>query len=169
MLRDEELAEFEPERSRELEVLRFVEPARLDHRWYVRPYYLGPAGDPDEYFAFARALAAEDGLLRAETLRFASQLRTPEALGLPAPPKRLATAAVRRMRGIIRAQVEDDIDPGQLDDETRAQTLALAERKLAEGRDVVDVPTPEPGAEAEVIDLMQVLERSLARPSKAVS
>src|SRR5690606_16183198 len=52
-----ELDELEPEPSRDIEVLRFVPPDAIEHRWFERPYYLGPDGDADAYFALAAALA----------------------------------------------------------------------------------------------------------------
>jgi DNA end-binding protein Ku len=52
-----ELAALEPEPSREIEVVSFVPHDGIDHRWYERPYYLGPGrGHAAEYFALARAL-----------------------------------------------------------------------------------------------------------------
>src|SRR5690606_22712598 len=52
-----ELDELEPEPSRDIEVLRFVPPDAIEHRWFERPYYLGPDGNADAYFALAAALA----------------------------------------------------------------------------------------------------------------
>lgn len=47
--RDElaELAELEPESSREIAVEHFLPARSIDHRWYSRPYYLVPDGDED--------------------------------------------------------------------------------------------------------------------------
>ena len=49
-----------------------------------------------------------------------------------------------------------------LEDDMHARIVALAERKLAEGRDVVELVEGESDEEAEVIDLMDVLKRSLS-------
>lgn len=59
MLRPEELSALEPEPSRDIEILRFLPPKAIDHRWYLRPYYLGPDGATDAYFALAAALERE--------------------------------------------------------------------------------------------------------------
>ena len=53
-----ELEALEPTPSRDVTVVSFVQPEQIDHRWYVRPYYLGPDGDVSAYAAFARALEA---------------------------------------------------------------------------------------------------------------
>lgn len=62
-----ELATLEPEPSRDIEVLAFVPGRALDHRWYERPYYLGPSrGQAPGYFALAAALerSGREGFVR---------------------------------------------------------------------------------------------------------
>jgi DNA end-binding protein Ku len=58
LLDPDELESLEPEASRDIDVVQFVPPETIDHRWYVRPYYLGPDGDLPRYTALAAALAA---------------------------------------------------------------------------------------------------------------
>jgi DNA end-binding protein Ku len=184
---DTELEALAPAASRDIEIRQFVACEQLSPLMFERPYFLLPSTTtikPYRLLALVLeqldragiatfvmrgqehvvAIMAGGGLLRAQTLRFASQLRTPQSIGLPAVPARIDAARVKRMRALIEVQVEDDIDIGELDDEIGERTRALAERKLAEGRDVVEQPEAEPGAEAEIIDLMRVLEQSLGRP-----
>lgn len=185
---EEELEGLAPEASHEIELQRFVDREELSPLLFDRPYFLLPSsGSTKPYRLLVQvleagkragiatfvmrghehvvAILAEDQLLRAQTLRFVSQLRTPEDIGLPSPPESLDDARVERLRALIREHVEPDIDPAELDDDARTRVLALAERKLAEGRDVIELPSPEPSDEAEVIDLMDVLKRSLSHPS----
>jgi DNA end-binding protein Ku len=182
---DEELDALAPEASHEIELQRFVDRAELSPLLFDRPYFLLPSsGSAKPYRLLVQvleasgragiatfvmrghqhvvAILAEDQLLRAQTLRFVSQLRTPEDIGLPRPPESVDEARVEQMRAIIRAHVEPDIDTAELDDDERARILELGERKLAEGRDVIELPSPEPSAEVEIVDLMDVLQRSLA-------
>jgi DNA end-binding protein Ku len=57
VLRDEELAAIEPAPSRNIEVIAFLPPEVVDHRWYLRPYYLGPdEGGTEAYFGLTAAL-----------------------------------------------------------------------------------------------------------------
>ncbi len=56
MLEPEDLDDLEPASSRDIDVVQFVPPEAIDHRWYVRPYYLGPDGDAARYAALAAAL-----------------------------------------------------------------------------------------------------------------
>ena len=66
ILTDEELQGLEPQPSREIEVIRFLPGSAIDHRWFEHPYYLGPDGDPESFFALAAALdgAGSEGLAR---------------------------------------------------------------------------------------------------------
>jgi len=56
VLDEEDLNSIEPEASREIEILHFLPPRVIDHRWYLRPHYLGPDGDDEKYAALVRAL-----------------------------------------------------------------------------------------------------------------
>src|SRR5215831_15289686 len=60
LLEDEELENLEPKPSKDIEITRFVPAGHISHLWYDRPYYLGPDGDSEDYFAFAQALKNED-------------------------------------------------------------------------------------------------------------
>jgi DNA end-binding protein Ku len=182
---DEELDALAPEASHEIELQRFVDRAELPPLLFERPYFLLPgSGSSKPYRLLVQvleatgragiatfvmrgtqhvvAIVAEDQLLRAQTLRFVSQLRTPEAIGLPSPPESIDEARVGRWLAKIREHEADELDTSELEDDTHARIVALAERKLAEGRDVVELVEGESDEEAEVIDLMDVLKRSLS-------
>lgn len=66
LLNQSELEALEPEPSRDIEILSFLPLHAIDHRWYDRPYYLGPDEDSAEFFALADALEAMqvEGLAR---------------------------------------------------------------------------------------------------------
>src|SRR5690606_2996432 len=66
LLANEELETLEPKPSRDIDILRFVPTGAIDHRWYERPYYLGPDGPAEEYQALAEALqeAGREGVAR---------------------------------------------------------------------------------------------------------
>ena len=187
VISDAELERLAPEASRDLEIKQFVEREQLSPLLFERPYFLLPSTTtikPYRLLALVLeqsgragvasfvmrghqhmvAILAEGGLLRAQTLRFAEQLRTPESIGLEDAPAKVDASKLKQLRAAIRRHAEADIDRDELEDETRQRTVALAERKLAEGRDVVEQPEAEPGAEAEIIDLMEVLKQSLGRP-----
>ena len=109
------------------------------------------------------------------TLRFADELRAPEAVGLsssrkkgkaksPAKTKKPDAVTLRRFERAIGAHVAKKLGPSVLEDETAEKLLALVERKRKSGKDTVEVPEAARDQEqgAEIIDLMEVLKRSLS-------
>src|SRR5690606_3909652 len=107
LVTDEELESLAPEKSRAIDLRKFVDVAEIDPMYFKRSYFLTPAEDEanrayrllaetmersgragiatfvmrgKEYLV---ALLAENGVLRAETLRFVDEIRRPEDVGLP--------------------------------------------------------------------------------------
>jgi DNA end-binding protein Ku len=185
---DEELERLAPERTRDIDVRQFVKTSEIDPMYFERAYYLVPSGGSNKgYRLLARvmeeseragiatfvmrgkeylvAIVAENGILRAETLRFADELRSPADVGLPAPAKP-PPAQVKRMEAAIRKREKKSLDRKELADTGTARLLALAKRKLKSGRDVVHVDAEENGDEPserpQVIDLMEILKQRMA-------
>jgi DNA end-binding protein Ku len=149
MLAEEELESIEPEPSREIEVLRFVDPDDITHQWYDRPYYLGPDGAAGEYFAltealtnqkkqgvarwvmrnkeYVGALVPEGDYLMLITLRYAEEIIPASALQPPAG--RPADARELKLAEQLVATLESDFDPAEFADEYRARVLEFVEKK----------------------------------------
>ena len=182
---DEELESLAPEKSRAIDLRKFVEIAEIDPMYFKRSYLLTPAESEatrayrllaetmersgragiatfvmrgKEYLV---ALLSENGVLRAETLRFHDELRRPEEAGLPldvVPEPR----DVERYRRVIAALAADEIDRDELADTRTAKLRALIDSKLERGVDVERAAVAEEAQdEAEIIDLMEVLKRRL--------
>jgi DNA end-binding protein Ku len=185
---DDELERLAPERTRDIDVRQFVKLSDVDPMYFERGYYLAPTGGSTKgYRLLARvmeetgragiatfvmrareylvAIVAENGILRAETLRFADEVRSPADAGLPEPAKPDA-ADVRKMEREIRRLAGHGLDRKELVDHTAERLLALARRKLRAGEGVVhpaDGEAAEPSEEGpRVIDLMEVLKRRIA-------
>jgi DNA end-binding protein Ku len=183
-LSDEELEELEPEPSRDIEIMRFVTSAAIDHQWYDRPYYLGPDEDADEdYFALAAALERTDregvarwvmrnkeyvGALRVRgehlmliTLRHAGEVVSATSLdppaGRPIEKKELALA-----EQLISA-MEDVFDPSLYRDEWRERVLEFVEAKAKGHTPKVTKLKPR---KTDTTDLAGVLEASLKSARK---
>jgi DNA end-binding protein Ku len=182
---DEELEALAPRRSRDIDVSRFVPRAAIDPAWFVRAYYLVPAGEHTKAYrllaeiledgeraalatfvmrerAYAVAIFADGGVLRAETLRFADELRTPESLGLPKPGK-VEAARLRRAKKALAGLEKAALDPRELRDDEPEKLLAFARAKRKRGEGVVEVPSEEEDAGAEVVDLMALLKERLGQ------
>ncbi|WP_459867060.1 non-homologous end joining protein Ku [Halomonas shantousis] len=183
VLGNDELAALEPEPSRDIEVLHFLPTEAIDHRWYSRPYYLGPDGDTqDDYFALAQALAStgQEGLVRwvmrkkayvgalrlhqgypmLMSLRHDQEVVSAEALEAPRgnelDDKELAMAAQ------LISMLEAPFAPEEYHDEYRERVMELIERKRrGEQVKVTPIRRPKPSE-----DLTQALEASLNKERK---
>lgn len=186
---DDELDALDPAKSREIDLAQFVDLQTLSPLHFERAYFLVPDGSTTKaYRLLAEVLAkeqragiatfvmrgkeylcaiiAESGILRAETLRFADEVRSPEAIGLPT---RIAadTATVARFAKAIKGLKAKTVDRSELADRHTASVVKLAEEKLRSGTDVVVAAEPvEETDESEasasnVVDLMAVLRERL--------
>jgi DNA end-binding protein Ku len=196
VVEEDELRALAPEKSREIDLQRFVAADEIAPRYLDRSYVLVPAGDTSKAYRLLAAamekaelagiatfvmrgkewlvaIMAEGGVLRAQTLRFADEVRSAEDVGLPDKP-RVPAAAVKQFERLIAKHLVDELDPGDLDSDHAAPVRELAERKYADG-EVIDVPEEaEDGAAAtgdDVVDLMQVLKQKLAgaKPANATA
>ncbi|MFI4927466.1 MAG: Ku protein [Burkholderiales bacterium] len=190
-------AEFEsaaPETSRDIDLLRFVPLQQVPPACFVRPYFLAPtqrAGKAYSLLAqtmertgkagigrlvmrgheYLVAIIAEHGALRAETLRYVDELRTPESIGLPAPT-RVTAGKVEEFTHEIDRALEKRLDLHELEDRDAEALEQLARSKLHAHKDVVTLPEaaedeePDEGG-AQIIDLVQLLRNSLGAGVKA--
>jgi DNA end-binding protein Ku len=178
ILDEEELAKAIPPESREIEVRRFVPHGKITHQWYDRPYYLGPDGEDERYFALAAALRKREvegvahwvmrskdyvGALRAEgdylmliTLRRAGEVVPASAL--PAPTGRALDEREVGMARQLVAAMEDPFDIAAYHDEYRERVVELMQARAA-GK-VVKFPRAQ--IRKTDVDLADVLEASLA-------
>lgn len=179
MLRPDELSALEPEPARDIWVLRFLPPKAIDHRWYQRPYYLGPDGGAAPYFALAAALEREGkqalvcwvmrkkeyvGALRLHqgypilvALRHAEEVLPVDTLEAPRGAK--LDARELAMARQLMAMLEAPFEPQTYRDEYRARVLELVETK-ARGGSVKSRPAPKAPPTR---DLIRALEASLKR------
>lgn len=181
-LDEEELSSVLPKESRDIEVSRFLAPEEITHQWYDRPYYLGPDGDEERYFALARALRERGmegvahwtmrnkeyvGALRAEgdylmliTLRHAGEVVPASALS-PPTGRALDDREIAMAKQLVAA-MEDPFDIAAYHDEYRERVLDLMQAKAA-GKVVKFPKAPARKTETSLAD---VLERSLNAAEK---
>lgn len=182
---DDELASLAPEKSAEIDLRRFVPADAIGPAWFMRAYYLAPSGkstkayrllaealESEERIGIATfvmrgkeylvAIIAEHGILRAETLRFPGELRSPEDVDLPAPDKPAKDASQRLLRA-MKALKTGKLDTRRLEDDYAQRVAALAQKKFASGEDVLPAKADDRRDEegAEIIDLTAVLKARL--------
>jgi DNA end-binding protein Ku len=186
---DAELEKLAPDKTRDIDLRRFVPAADIDPMHFDRAYYLTPGGNSTKAYRllaatmeqvdragiatfvmrgkeYLVAILAEKGILRAETLRFADEVRTPGDVELPEPQQPSATV-VRKMEKAIAALAEKELDPSELEDHAAERLLELVARKERSGEGVVAAPGEASTSDDGIIDLMEVLKRSLQGGGKA--
>ena len=186
---DEELEAVEPRKSREIDLQLFVDLDAIDPIFYERAYYLVPTGGTNKAYRLLAevmekkrqagiatfvmrakehmvAIIAENGILRAETLRFENEIRKPDDVGLPNLAKP-APADVKKFETQI-ARHAKKFDPRELFDDYEERLEKLVAKKEKTKAAVVKVEE-DAGEEkgADVVDLMAVLSRSLNQGRKA--
>jgi DNA end-binding protein Ku len=112
------------------------------------------------------AIFADRGVLLAVTLRFADELRSARDVGLRTE-KRAPASQVSRLREAIRRHAARKLDEKALRDEYWSKLQALAQKKAARGKDVIEPSADADDAEesratTNVIDLMELLKQRLA-------
>jgi DNA end-binding protein Ku len=180
---DEELERLEPEKSRDIDLKRFVPGESIPPLYFERGYFLVPAaGSQKAYKLLAETMDKSDlagiatfvmrgkeylvaifpdhGLLRAETMRFSDELRSPADIGLP-KKRKTSPASVKKFEKLISSRSKKTFSPSKLKDEQTEQLLKLVKKKQSKPSNVVEVESEESEA-PKVIDLVEVLKKSLA-------
>nr|MDQ3284077.1 Ku protein [Acidobacteriota bacterium] len=190
---DEELEAIEPRKSREIDLRLFVDRDDIDPMYYQRAYFLVPAGGTNKAYRllaevmerknqagiatfvmrakeYLVAIIAENGILRAETLRFEDELRKPEDVGLPDVAKTPA-AEVKKFENQITKHAKK-LDLHELIDDYSERLEKLVAEKERKKLDIVRAPEEtkseeDEGGGGDVVDLLAVLSRSLGQTTPA--
>ncbi len=170
------LESIEPPNDRRMEVTEVVPRSAIPAECLDRPYWLGPDGSHDDFFALARALEEED---RAAIVSFTMRkrryhaavvgeggqlalvtLHDPRTLVLPTAAEDESKPLDERQLKLAEQLVEimrAPFDPTAHHNEHRERVLELVARKQAGEQ----IPTELPPAPAATVDLMRALEESL--------
>jgi DNA end-binding protein Ku len=185
LVTDAELESIEPKESRDIDIVRVVPTAALDHAYYDRAYWLGPDGDSGSYWALVEALSREAregiarwvmrkrsyiGALRRRgdhlvliTLRHLGEVIEPKEMEPPAgrAPDRREIDMAAKLVGML----EGPFEPADYRDEYRERVLEFV-RKKARGTKIRLARKPPKRAAS---DLTQALQRSLAAAAPAAA
>lgn len=189
ILRDEDLKSLPVERSREIEVVQFVpsdqiDDIRLDRSYYLEPIdaalkaytLLGRVLEETSRTAVVRVsirqrsrlavLRVRDDVLTLQTMLWDDEIRAADFDSLADRPK-VQKKEIDLAKAIVR-ELEGDFAPQDFEDEYQVQLQRLVEAKLEQG-DAIDAAATfgEEPEEAEVLDLMEALQRSVDRRKRA--
>jgi DNA end-binding protein Ku len=184
----EEIDELRPESTRSVTITDFVDLNEIDPIFYDRTYWLGPA-DKDAAPAYAllrdamedeervgigtvvmrrsqhlAAIRPIDGALAMSTMRFADEV-VPSS-SIDGIPKRGSGKGSQKERALARQIIDafaSDWDPERYHDTYTEELRALIKKK-AKGEEITVEEPPE--STAEVVDLMEALQRSVDEARK---
>lgn len=183
---DSELDAARPESTRVIEIERFVQRNEISPVYFESPYYLKPLSVHDlRAYSLLRQILAEQQLVGVANylvrrkqylalvlpeksalmlcnIRFATQVRTPEILDLPAitvdkQELRMAQALVNALRGPWR--------PGLYRDQSSEKTMEMIEEKRKTGKIKRRESAPDQKLPS---DLVAQLRKSLAKTKRRV-
>ncbi|MFN2492034.1 MAG: Ku protein [Pyrinomonadaceae bacterium] len=185
VITDEELDRLAPEKSRDIDLKRFVPEESIPPVYFERGYFLTPAANSEKAYKlltetmekegraglatfvmrgkeYLVAIFADHGILRAETMRFPDELRTPADVGLPKKPK-VPKATVNKLEKLISNKSKKQFSTTGLKDEQTESLLKLVKKKSASSKNIVEIETEDRDRDqGKVIDLVAVLKKSLA-------
>jgi DNA end-binding protein Ku len=187
---DEELRSLDPEASRSIDIVEFVDLADIDPLMYDNAYYLEPddlavkaykvlvvALEKAQKVAIARitmrnkqylaAVRPSNGLLVLSTMVYSDEVNSVEGIeGLDKVAKIEVSDAEIAMAEQLISTLESEFDPAKYTDGYRERVLELIQRK-ADGEEVIVAEDAAPAAGAGVVDLMAALEASVAAAKEA--
>jgi len=173
------------EKTRTIDIIDFVDADRIDDRFFETPYYLIPAKSGDRAYALLREAIRESGrigiaqfILRdaqhlaavevienaivLTVMRFADELIDVKQFDFPSG-EGVRTQELDVAKALVNS-LAADWDPSKYTDQYRENLLRIIQGKV-KGRKVELAPVTEP-RQAEVVDLMERLRRSLAQSGR---
>ncbi|PYG01580.1 DNA end-binding protein Ku [Georgenia satyanarayanai] len=187
VITDDELSELPTEKSREIEILQFVPSDQVDPIMMAKTYYLAPGSTSAKSYALLRrtleetdrtaivsftlrqrtqlgALRVREDVMLLQTLLWDDEVREPDFAGVD-KDVRISAKELEMSQALVE-NFSGDFDPSEYTDEYQAQLRTLVEAKLEQGEAVDTEETfgtdREEGEEAEVLDLMEALRRSVS-------
>jgi len=175
------------EKTRRVDIIDFVEAADIDDRYFETPYYLVPTKGGEQAYALLReamrqserigvakfilrdtqhlaAVEAIDDAIVLSVMRFADELVDESQFSFP-PSKNIRKPELDMAKSLVNS-LASEWDPSKYTDEYRANLMRIIEGKT-KGKEVALEAAEEP-RQAEVVDLMERLKRSLERsPARA--
>ena len=188
VLSEEDFRRANPEASKTVDIVAFVELAEIAPLYFETPYYLGPSKRGEKAYALLRdamakagkagiatvvirtkqylaALIPQDDALVLNTLRYYKELKKPEDLEIPEKLRRhKPTPKELDMALRLIEDMADEWQPEKYHDTYHEDLLKRIEAKVKAGQtEEITAPEKEERAAkgADVIDLMSLLKKSV--------
>jgi DNA end-binding protein Ku len=194
VLGEDEIRAAYPKTTQTIEIEHFVAPTQLPFTLLEKPYYLEPLARGEKVYALLREAmlaAAVVGVARVvlhtkehlavlvpvgpalmlDTLRWAHEVRPWDELKLPAEGSKAAQLkpAELQMAGQLIADMTEDWQSERYEDRFTQAVMALVDKRAAAGQTEQVQPMEDgtPSAPSNVVDLSELLKRSLGKRKTA--
>ncbi|PKN28408.1 MAG: Ku protein [Deltaproteobacteria bacterium HGW-Deltaproteobacteria-21] len=192
LVEEEDFKRAAPEATQAVEIQDFVDREDVDYVYYDKPYYLMPGKKGEKGYVLLReilrrtgkvgiskvvirtrqylaALLAEGDALVLELLRFDQEVRKPEEFDLPQSDLKEYQISEREVEMGIKLveNMTSDWTPEKYKDDYREALMRWIDEKAKKGEQFApEAPPEEERVTADVINLMDVLKRSVERTEK---
>jgi DNA end-binding protein Ku len=188
-LSDEDFRQANVKATQTIDIAQFTQLASIPSQYYDTPYYLAPGKGGAKVYALLREalkkskkaaiatfvmrgrqhlalLHPNDKALVLNTLRFPEEIREADDLELPPASEKAAGISPKELAMAERLidEMTGEWDPSQFTDTYRKDLMARIKEKIKSRETHTLTPsekTREPRQSAKVIDLMEVLKKSL--------
>ena len=190
VLKEEDFRRVDIEATQTIDIIDFVELEEIDPMYFDKPYYLEPQKGGAKAYALLREALRKSGkvgiakvviktrqhlasvkpygnILVLELMHFGDELVKPTALKIPASLD--VGAKELEMAAALVDSMTDHWDPDKYTDEYRAALLKLIHEKVEHGGKLPPSTGPKERKPTKVVDLVSVLQESLARTKESGS
>ena len=184
ILTDDDFAQLPANATREIEVSSFVPADQIDPLYFDKSYYLEPASSSTKAYKLLMrtleqtdriaivnfairqktrlaAMRVRDDVLVIQTLLWPDEVRAAEFSSLDESVT--IKPAELKMASMLVDSFADDFRPEDYTDEYRVELQQLIDAKLEGGEAFTTPEKEEEGEDAEVVDLLAALQRSVER------
>ena len=189
---DADLRRASPERTQQIAITSFVDPAEVQPKYFDRPYYLEAVPKQEKGYALLRemmrksgkiavatvvihtrqhlaTLMAEEDVLVLDLLRYPQELRDPSRLNLPGKSLKALGVSDKELKMAERLveQMVEPWEPEKYRDEYRDELTAFIRKRAKAGKiEKPEVEEPAPRKAGKVIDIMSLLKQSVEKAEK---
>jgi DNA end-binding protein Ku len=195
VLTDEDFRRANVEATQTVDIVNFVDADEISPTYFETPYYLAPDRRGDKGYALLRetlkktnkvgiatvvirtrqyiaALIPRDEMIVLNTLRYGNELKSVKDIEVPSEDLKTVGVTPREVEMATKLveEMSDEWEPEKYHDTYHDDLMKLIEKRIKAGQtEVVTEPEAEEEkpAQAEVIDLMALLKRSVQEKEKA--
>ncbi len=187
LVTDKDFEKAMPEATQSIDIVEFVDLADIDPMFFDKPYYLGPQKGGKKAYALLRetlketgkvgiakvviktrqhlaAVKPKDDALVLELMHFPEEVLEPAGLDLPRQEK-LGKKEMDMAKSLVDS-MSGEWEPSGFKDEYRDKLIELIEEKVKHGGKELPTAKTKPKAATNVVDLVAVLQKSLAESKK---